>query len=512
MERNTLMSLIQQEQLKTADLKALVYSKSSVHLALFKKVLNSLGVKKVLLPSSVDDVVTQQLAQQVDIVLLDMAQAEGSMASDWVDQLVYGQQLSPKQLLLLCSDDPTHLNIRLEYPYHQVAYVPHPLNHSLIEKQIKQFCIYQPAVKAIQSLALLHRHSDALKLVLFQKQKQTSPDLLLYLERLHAQVLLDTHQLDQVKDLIKPALQQQKEWALWANFRMQYEQESPSYCLELLQRPANSLSKFVERRVSYQLYLLLVLGQPFDAWQLASRIPANQQTPRLLRLIHTIAVVTGHLDDAQSLLEKKRKLFPKGKANLICNLMEMRALLFAAHQQAFAKQPIQCNTTLIQQLLEQTQQDKSAVIFDHELALIDADLLRLQGKSAEALAVLQQLDLDKTHPLMLQIWCHAAVLAALLRQPNLCVRFLWQAHCSAYHMVDCSQRIHGLCMLQQTLHLIPSALRPIQALADLAVEQADVWGAAELMYLCLTPTERQQDLTDLLVPLGFKHFHGIALL
>lgn len=506
------MSLIQQEQLKSADLKALVFSKSPAHLALFKKVLTSLGIKKVLLPASVDDVLTQQLAQQVDIVLLDLVQADGSMASDWVDQLVYGQQLNPKQLLLLCSDDPTHLNIRLEYPYHQVAYVPHPLNHSLIEKPIKQFCIYQPAVKAIQSLALLHRHNDAFKLVMFQKQKQSHPDLLLYLERLHAQLLLDTHQLDQLKELIKPALQQQKEWALWAQFRMQYEQESPNDCLELLQRPASPLSKFVERRVSYQLYLLLVLGQPFDAWQLASRIPANQQTPRLLRLIHTIAVVTGHLDDAQSLLEKKRKLFPKGKANLICNLMEMRALLFLAHLQAFAAQPVDCDLPRIQLLLEQTQQDKSAVIFKFEIALIEADLLRLAGKIAEPLAVLQQLDVGKTHPLMLQIWCHAAVLAALLKQPNLCVQFLWQAHCCAYHMVDCSQRIHGLCMLQQTLHLIPSELRPIQALADLAVEQADVWGAAELMYLCLTPTERQQDLTDLLMPLGFKHFHGIALI
>lgn len=505
------MSLIQQEQLNFTELKALVYCTELNNLALFKKVLSSVGIKKVQLLNSIDALLANNSSQTADIILLDVAEHEATTASDWVDQLVYSQQLTPKQLLLLCSGEAIHAHIRLDYPYHQVAFVPHPLNHALIEQQLRQFSLYQPVVKAIQSLALLQRYSDALKVVLFQKQKQQHPEMQLYLERLQVQILLDSHQLEHAKDLLKPALQQQKQWALWANFRLMYEQQSPANCLAYLQKPAHALQHFPERRDSYQLYLLLLLGQNDDAWQLASRIPLGQLTPRLLRLSHLIAVVTGRVDEAQQLLDKKRRWFSKGKNKLICDLMEMRALLYQHHQQHFAGITSQLDVQRLMQLLQESQQDKAAALFHIEFQLIAADLQVINGDPSSTLDCLHQLTQHKNHPLMLQIWCHAAILAALLARKELCVQFLWRAHQSAYNMVDCSQRIHGLCMLQQTFALIPAAQRPLDPLVELAIEQADVWGAAELIYLCVPPHERQQELSALLIPLGFNQFHGVQL-
>lgn len=506
------MSIFTQDQLKQTDLALVLIEKNPQLQQMLKQIVLRLGIKKSYSFNSVDEFLHAPERPKFDVLLLDLPDAETLSGGDWVDQLVFSRVLTPKQQLILFCQASTHNVLPLEYPYHNVACLSHPFTHAQIESTLKEFLFAQAVLRPIQCLSHDGRFSDALKLVQFQLSKPHPTLMLNTLKRLQIQLLSDTHQLSAHSPSLKPWLAQHDPWALWAQFKCLYDSETPASCIELLLKAGTPFNKFAERRDSYLIYLHLLTGNTNTAYQIASHIPASQLTPRLMRLVHMAFVLSGHAEDAMALLERKRRINSRGKPWVICNLMQARALLFRIHRLNFAHQaPDQCLQTTLQQLLESTQADAAAQDHQDELLLVEADLARMAGDLDHAAYLIRALDTDKQHAMMVPVWCHAAILAAALGQTAYCLQSIWLAHRSAYHAADGCQRIYGLCLLQQTLQLIPEQQRELAPLLELAEQQGDLWAAAELAYLSLSSSSQWAELTRLLKPLGFSRVHGIDI-
>lgn len=506
------MSIFTQDLVKQTELSLVLIENNPQLQQMLKQIVLRLGIKKSYSFKSVDEFLHAAERPKFDVILLDLPDAETLSGGDWVDQLVFSKVLTPKQQLVLFCQASTHNVLPLEYPYHNVACLSHPFTHAHIESTLKEFLFAQAVLRPIQCLSHDGRFSDALKLVQFQLSKPHPTFIQNTLKRLQIQLLSDTHQLSAQSPCLKPWLEQHQPWALWAQFKCLYDSETPASCIEILLKAGTPFNKFAERRDSYLIYLHLLSGKTSTAYQIASRIPAAQLTPRLMRLVHMAMVLSGHPDEAIALLERKRRINSRGKPWVMCNLMQARSLLFRVHQLNFARQaPDQCLQQHLEQLLEVTRADPAAQDHHDELLLLEADLARLAGDLDQAAYLIRELDTNKQHAMMVSVWCHAAILAAALGQTAYCLQSIWLAHRSAYHAADGCQRIYGLCLLQQTLQLIPEPQRELAPLLELAEQQGDLWAAAELAYLSLSSTEQWPELKRLLKPLGFNRVHGIDL-
>jgi len=500
------MSLFGQDPLKAKELSVIIIEPDSQRGQQLRQIALRMGVKNCPMFKSIDEYLSKSMPP-CDVLWLDVPENEALAAADWADQLIYSQRISPKQLLiLLCHTESTSL--ASDYPYHNVVCLQHPVTHAQIEQQMRQFVQGIQVLRPIQSLGHLGRFADALKLVQFHLPKTTLAPTRQTLERLHLQILVDTHQIDSQNPQLRQACQQHH-WAWWLLFQTMYHRDSPELCIEALLKPGNQFNKNPERRDSYLLYLYLLQGDANTAFQIARNIPAAQLTPRLARLVYLTSVLAGDATFASQLLEKKRKIHPRGKMAIHCHFMEARALLYASYRQPSAANAQSLRQRLTE-LITSIQDDPCSTGHTAELLMLRADLARLEGRQDEAAELIREMPKGQRNPLLVPAWCHAAVLAASLGQTAYCMDSIWQALQAAYHAPDSNQRIYGLCLLQQTLKLIPSKAREIESLLELATEQGDIWGAAELTFLSLVGQQQLTEMQPLLQPLGFQRVHGIS--
>jgi hypothetical protein len=469
--------------------------------------LSAVQIKLVAHYKSLDEWTSQITDTDYQIVWVDLPEHETLFAGDWLDYLISRKLLTPKQLLVLVCHDSQILQLAMDYPYHNIVCLEHPWSIAIAEKSISQFFRLCSVLQPIQGLANVMRYSDALKLITYQLTKQPDPVLLQHLHRIQLHVLAETRQLPPVR-----ADERVLSFESWLHFRQWYHNEPVDTAIALLLKPGLQLNKNAERQDSYLLYLHLLKGDIAGAFDLASHIPAQKQTSRLLRLIHLTAMLAGQHEFAAAVLQKKRRLHTGRHAGLLCDLMEARAIAYAGHQLLAQRQSLPAGFTLrLQQLTASTVTAEVNPPAFYELLLLRAELALFKGDRQTAVEALQQCPWQQRDLLLVPVWCHAAMLAAVIEQDDLSRQAVWAAFEAMFHAPESCQRVFALCLVQQTVKMLPGRLRDLAVWHRQLAETTDVWALAELTFFCAVGTNAVQDIRHWVKPLGFSRWHGVAL-
>lgn len=456
---------------------------------------------------TLDEWTAKPLAEIFQVLWIDLPESETLFAGDWLDYLISQKRLTPKQLLILVCHDNQILQLAMDYPYHNIICLDYPWSIAIAEKSINQFFRYFDVLQPIQGLANVKRHNDSLKLTTYQLSKQQDPVLLRYIQKIHQHLLAENRQLGTFKAGDPPL-----SWEAWLYFRQSYHNESVDACIDLLQKPGQQFNKYSERQDSYLIYLNLLKADITTAFNIASHIPVQKQTSRLLRLIHLTALLAEQYEFANAVLVKKRRMHGGAHATLLCDLMEARAIAYVGHQLLLQRQPMPAH-------LKQRLQQLTATVIDkehnqpafYEMMMLRAELTLFNGDMSEAKIALEQCPQQGHDLLMVPVWCHAALLAVATSQDELSRQLLWIAFATMLHAPESCQRIFALCLVQQTIKMLPSRTKDLAALNRQFADTTDIWALAEFSYFCAIGPYLGQDLRNWVKPLGFNRWHGIPL-
>lgn len=441
--------------------------------------------------------------ESYQILWIDLPESETLFAGDWLDYLISQKRLTPKQLLILVCHDNQILQLAMDYPHHNIICLEYPWSLAIAEKSIHQFFRYFDVLQPIQGLANVMRHNDSLKLTTYQLSKQQDPVLLRFIQKIHQHLLAENRQLGALKAGENPL-----SWETWLHFRQSYHNQSVDACIDLLQKPGQQFNKYSERQDSYLIYLNLLKADITAAFNIASHIPLQKQTSRLLRLIHLTALLAGQYEFANTVLVKKRRLHGGQYANLLCDLMEARAIAYVGHQMLLKRQPLPAHLKQRLQQLTATvvNQEHNQPAF-YEMMMLRAELALFNGDLSEAKIALEQCPWQGHDLLMVPVLCHAALLAVATSQDDLSRQMLWSALATMLHAPESCQRIFALCLVQQTIKMLPSRTKDLAALHRQFADTTDIWALAEFSYFCAIGPYMVQDLRNWVKPLGFNRWH-----
>ena len=512
------MSQLKLDLAKLFDLQVLVIESDQDLLHLFKQMLHSLGIKKLTSQSHVEELLQSKEKLSYDLIFLDYAIEEHRTGAEIVEELITAGILPNRTRLVLLAADNDRARYAIEYPYHQIEYLPRPFNIKQLDAELKQHVMFGAWLKPILSLAGLQRYNDALKLLLHTQQQPISDELQHVLLKLKIQLLLDLDKHEAVVPLLKAPVAEMQGWALWALFRIRYERGDISACEAFLQDGSEELAKYAERREIWQIYLAIQQSDYDKALQVALKIPNVGMSMKMVRLVHLVLILAGKTEQAIEFIERKRRLAGKGRLFLQLSVAQARSLLLLlALDQDPAKKPVLL--IQLQQLLQQIEDDKDVSQIASGLLLIRAHLLKFEQGADSALYYLQQhQQLLVMKDMSVSLLCHAAVVYAGLEQPELAFDYLFEANKVFDQMLDNSARFFAGCLHRHAFDFIISPQHRAAAYAAMAQrhqQQQDFKLAAKMYQAAAKMAPDQphylQQLHLLMRQLGLSKFRGITL-
>lgn len=512
------MSQLKLDLAKLFDLQVLVIEADQDLLHLFKQMLLSLGIKKLTSKSNVEELFKCREKLSYDVIFLDYQIEEHRTGAEIVEELIMAGILPNRTRLVLLAAENDRARYAIEYPYHQIEYLPRPFNIKQLDAELKQHVMFGAWLKPILSLAGLNRYNDALKLLLHTQQQPISDELQHILLKLKIQLLLDMNKHEAVVPLIKAPVAEMQGWALWALFRIRYERGDIAACEAFLQDGSEELAKYAERREIWQIYLAIQHSEYDKAFQVAVKIPNVGMSMKMVRLVHLVYILAGKTEQAIEFIERKRRLAGKGALFIQLSIAQARSLLLLL---TLNQDPPKTPVLLIQlkQLLQQIEDDKDAGHFMPGLLLVRAHLLKFEQGDASALHYLQQHQhLLPLSDMSVSLLCHAALVYAGLNQPARAFDFLFEANKVFDQMLDNSARVFAGCLHQHAFDLIVPPAQRAAAYATLAQrhQQQQDFKLAAKMYLAaakMAPDQPEylQQLHLLMRQLGLSKFRGITL-
>jgi len=512
------LSQLKLDLAKLFDLQVLVIESDQDLLHLIKQMLLSLGIKKLTSLSNVEELLSSKEKLSYDVIFLDYQIEEQRNGAEIVEELIMAGMLPNRTRLVLLAADNDRARYAIEYPYHQIEYLPRPFNIKQLDTELKQHVMFGAWLKPILSLAGLGRYNDALKLLLHTQQQPISDELHHLLLKLKIQLLLDLNKHEAVVPLLKVPVAEKQGWALWALFRIRYERGDIAACENFLQDGAEELAKYAERREIWQIYLAIQQADYEKALQVAVKIPNVGMSMKMIRLVHLVFILAGKTEHAIEFIERKRRLAGKGTLFLQLSIAQARSiLLLLTLNQDPAKKPV----LLIQlkQLLQQIEDDKDVRHIGAGLLLVRAHLVKFEQGADSALQYLQQhQQLLKINEMSVSLLCHAAVVYAALEQPERAFDYLFEANKVFDQMLENSARVFAGCLHQHAFDfIVPPRQRAAvyAAMAQRHQQQQDFKLAAKMYQAAATMAPDQpeylQQLHQLMRQLGLSKFRGITL-
>ena len=512
------MSQLKLDLAKLFDLQVLVIESDPDLAHLIKQMLLSLGIKKLSCKSNVEELLSSKEKLSYDVIFLDYQIEEHRSGAEIVEELIMAGILPNRSRLVLLAVENDRAKYAIEYPYHQIEYLPRPFNIKQIDTALKQHVMLGAWLKPILSLAGLGRYHDALKLLLHTQQQPISDELQQLLLKLKIQLLLDMDKHEAVIPLLKAPISDMQGWALWALFRIRYERGDIAACEAFLQDGSEELAKYAERREIWQIYLAIQQLDYDKALQVAVKIPNVGMSMKMVRLVHLVFILAGKTEQAIEFIERKRRLAGKGLLFLQLSIAQARSLLLLLTlDQDPPKKPV----LLIQlkQLLQQIEDDREVAQVAAGLLLVRAHLLKFEQGADSALHYLQQhQQLLSANEMSVSLLCHAAVVYAGLAQSERAFDCLFAANKAFDQMLDNSARVFAGCLHRHAFDLIIAPEHRTAAYATMAArhqQQQDFKLAAKMYQAAakLDPTQPEylQQLQLLMRKLGLSKFRGIIL-
>lgn len=512
------MSQLKLDLAKLFDLQVLVIESDQDLSQLIKQMLLSLGIKKLTCKPCVETLLSAKEKLSYDVIFLDYQTEEHLTGAEIVEELISAGILLNRSRLVLLAAENDRARYAIEYPYHQIEYLPRPFNVKQLDTELKQHVMFGAWLKPILSLAGLGRHQDALKLLLHTQQQPISEELQQLLLKLKIQLLLDLDKHEAVVPLLKVPVAEMQGWALWALFRIRYERGDIAACEAFLQDDSEELAKYAERREIWQIYLAIQRSDYEIALEVASKIPNVGMSMKMVRLVHLVYILAGKTDQAIDFIERKRRLATKGALFIQLSIAYARSLLLLL---TFNQDPAKKSVLIVQlnQLLQQIEDDKQASQFAIGLMLIRAHLLKFERSTESAIHYLKQhqqlLDLNN---MSVSVLCHAALVYASLDQPEQAFDCLFEANKAFDHMLDNSARVFAGCLHRHAFDLVIAPEHRASAYAKMAErhQQQQEFKLAAKMYQAAAKKdpnhpEYLQQLHRLMRQLGLSKYRGTIL-
>jgi CheY-like chemotaxis protein len=512
------LSQLKLDLTKLFDLQVLLIESDPDLAHLIKQMLLSLGIKKLSCKSNVEELLSNKEKLSYDVIFLDYQLEEHRTGAEIVEELIMAGILPNRSRLVLLAVENDRAKYAIEYPYHQIEYLPRPFNLKQIDTELKRHVMLGTWLKPILSLAGLGRYNDALKLLLHTQQQPISDELQQLLLKLKIQLLLDMDKHEAVIPLLKAHLSDMQGWALWALFRIRYERGEISACEAFLQDGSEELAKYAERREIWEIYLAIQQSDYDKALQVAVKIPNVGMSMKMVRLVHLVFILAGKTEQAIEFIERKRRLAGKGLLFLQLSIAQARSLLLLLTlEQDPPKKPV----LLIQlkQLLQQIEDDKEVGQVAAGLLLVRAHLLKFEQGADSALHYLQQhQQLLSANEMSVSLLCHAAVVYAGLEQPEQAFDYLFEANKVFDRMLNNSARVFAGCLHRHAFDLIISPEHRATAYAAMAQrhqQQQDFKLAAKMYQAAAKKDPANQEYTQqlhlLMRQLGLSKFRGVTL-
>jgi DNA-binding response OmpR family regulator len=512
------LSQLKLDLTKLFDLQVLLIESDPDLAHLIKQMLLSLGIKKLSCKSNVEELLSNKEKLSYDVIFLDYQLEEHRTGAEIVEELIMAGILPNRSRLVLLAVENDRAKYAIEYPYHQIEYLPRPFNLKQIDTELKRHVMLGSWLKPILSLAGLGRYNDALKLLLHTQQQPISDELQQLLLKLKIQLLLDMDKHEAVIPLLKAHLSDMQGWALWALFRIRYERGEISACEAFLQDGSEELAKYAERREIWEIYLAIQQSDYDKALQVAVKIPNVGMSMKMVRLVHLVFILAGKTEQAIEFIERKRRLAGKGLLFLQLSIAQARSLLLLLTlEQDPPKKPV----LLIQlkQLLQQIEDDKEVGQVAAGLLLVRAHLLKFEQGADSALHYLQQhQQLLSANEMSVSLLCHAAVVYAGLEQPEQAFDYLFEANKVFDRMLNNSARVFAGCLHRHAFDLIISPEHRATAYAAMAQrhqQQQDFKLAAKMYQAAAKKDPANQEYTQqlhlLMRQLGLSKFRGVTL-
>ncbi|WP_337840790.1 hypothetical protein [Rheinheimera sp.] len=509
------MSLTKFDFSKFFDLQVLVIEPDPAALHLMKQILQGLGMKKLEMARSVHDLLSLDHPAPYDIIFLAEEAEPGQTGQDLVERILDKQLLKSSSRLVLLANPNERLRHALDYPFHQISLLERPCNKFHIDEELKQHVKLAPFLEPCLALLQKRRYVDAFKLIT-ELQQKAGADTPVQLLQLKVAVLLELGVYEAAAGLIKNACARQQGWALWAQFRIDYENGELSHCLDFLQNQADELQPYQEKREFWSVFLALNDDDYAAAAHCVSQIPAAGMSLQMIQLVQLVLVLSGQHELAIEFIERKRRLAGSGYNYCALSLSLCRVLLYLNQ---YKNQQTEALQHLLNQTFRQVVADKEVQAFAAEVIWLQASLMLLSsgGTAAEEFLERQRSHLESM-PMSLPALYHGALLMNRLGKAQAAFELLLRANRLLNQLPYHAGRIYAEGLQRQSFQLLYPPEQRAQAYCRMGQryqQDGELKLAARMFYSAyqLEPTEleHQLQLANLLSQLKLNKFKSFQL-
>ncbi len=511
------MSLTRFDFSKLFDLNVLVIESDPSSGHQLKQILTGLGIKKLELSRTAQQLLASEGTAPYDVVFLDYDVEPAVVGSDLIELLLHKNIVSPLCRLVVLSAATERQKYAVDYPFHQVDFLDRPCNKFHIDEQLKLHVRLKPFMDQILPLVHKRRYVDAFKLI-SELQQKAGADTPVVVLQLKAQILLELGVYDAASAFIKSACARQQGWALWLQFLLDYESGDLNACQNFLANGSEELVRYQERKEVWQLYLALENEDYAAALPVAVKFPAAGMSTQITQLVQLVMMVSDKAEQAIELIERKRRLANSGYQFCALTLSLCKVLLFLLGQSATEQKTSQLQT-MLQQCFRQLITDKEASQFAADIIWLQGSLVaQADGKEA-AIAFLEK---QKQHlaskPMSVASQCHGASLMASLGKMNAAFDLMYLANKALNLLPHSVHKVYAACIHQHAFYSIYAAADRGQIYAQMGLrheKEGELRPAAQMYYKAYLAEpahlSHQEHLANLLSQLKLSKFKTFVL-
>jgi len=515
LSKGAVLSLTKFDFSKFFDLQVLVIESDPAALHLMKQILQGLGIKKLEMSRSVQELLALDTVAPYDVIFLDYHADPAQTGQDMLERIVERQLLKAGSRLVLLSEPNEALRYSLDYPFHQISVIDRPYNKFHIDDELKQHVRLSPLLEPCLALAQKRRYIETFKLINDIQQKAHA-DMLAVLQPLKVAVLLELGVYDAAAGLIKNASARQQGWALWAQFHIDYELGDVKRCWDFLQNPAEELQKYQDKRELWSVFLAMQQGDYATARQIVSKIPAAGMSLKTSLLVQLVLLASDQAEQAIELIERKRRLL--GSGHVYCSLtIHLCWIVLRLLQQG--EEPTEAMLNLLNQSFRQLVGDKEMQYFAADVIWLQAAIVQLNSGVDAASEFLER---QKTHlatlSMNLPALCQGALLMQALGRHQAAFDLLQRANRQLNQLPHTTARIYYSCLHLHSFNLLYAPEQRAEMYSKLGQrhqQEGELKLAAKMYYSAyqLAPKEPdyQLQLTTLLRQLKLNKFRAFQL-
>lgn len=511
------MSLTRFDFSKLFDLNVLVVESDPASGHQLKQILTGLGIKKVELSRTAQDLLSSEGTAPYDVIFLDYDAEPSLVGADLIELLLHKNIVSPLSRLVVLSTATERQKHAVDYPFHQIDFLDRPCNKFHMDEQLKLHVRLKPFMDQILPLVHKRRYVDAFKLI-GELQQKAGADTPVAVLQLKAEMLLELGVCDAASALIKSACAKQQGWALWLQFLLDYEQGDLQSCNSFLVNVTEEVLRYQERKEVWQVYLALENEDYAAALSVAVRFPAAGMSTHITQLVQLVMMVSDKTEQAIELIERKRRQAGSGYQFCALTVSLCKLLLFLMAQ-PMLEQRVSQYQTMLQQCFRQLISDKEASQFAADIIWLQGSLICLADGKDAAIAFLEK---QKQHLAAMQMsvasQCHGATLMASLGKMNAAFDLMYLANKALNLLPHSIHKVYAGCVHQQAFHLIYAAADRGQVYAQMGLrheKEGELRPAAQMYYKAYLAEPgyltHQEHLANLLSQLKLSKFKTFVL-